>query len=286
MERTLTVRAADGAQFELSLVGADTAKNGLLFLPALGVSARSCLKFARTLADRGVMTAVPDYRGLGSSDRRAGRRCDWGYRELLQYDIPAMVDALEQLPGATRWHLGGHSLGAQLAAVYLALRPNAAHGLVLIATGSPYWRAYPGARAWALRLLLASVPMVVRAFGYYPGKRLGFAGNEARTLMCDWARTGLTGSYRINDLNADIDAAMSSMGVPVFAAHLQHDTLTPVGALVYLMSKMPRCAVDRHELRAHEFSGGEATHFSWLRDGEPIAERISRWLERGAASAQ
>lgn len=278
-EQTLTVRAADGAQFGLTLVGAEGAAQGLLFLPALGVVARSCLSFARALAARGVAMAVPDYRGIGSSDRRAHRQCDWGYRELLQLDLPAMMDALSHQSGVACWHLGGHSLGAQLAAIYRSLNPVAGCGLVLIATGSPYWRAYPGGRAWALRAVLASVPAVVGLFGYYPGKRLGFAGNEARTVMRDWARTGISGRYRIAGIDADIDAAMNAMRAPIFAAHMARDELTPTGSLNYLLSKMPNCLAERHEFEAAHFSSGKATHFSWLRDGEPVADRVARWLE-------
>ena len=37
----------------------------------------------------GVAVVMHEWRGIGSSDRRAGRRCNWGYRELLQDDLPA-----------------------------------------------------------------------------------------------------------------------------------------------------------------------------------------------------
>src|SRR3546814_18879264 len=82
------------------------------------------------------------WRGIGSSDRRAGRRCDWGYRELLHDDLPAGMAALrERWPQARCW-LGGHSLGGQLSLLFASLHPTEFAGLLLVASGSPYWRRF------------------------------------------------------------------------------------------------------------------------------------------------
>ena len=49
---------------------------------------------------------------------------------------------MQMLPQA-RWSIGGHSIGAQFAACYLALHPEAFRKLWLVASGSPYWRTFP-----------------------------------------------------------------------------------------------------------------------------------------------
>ena len=53
---------------------------------------------------------------------------DWGYRELLQYDLPASIAALD---GDSSWVFGGHSLGGQFAAMAAARQPHRSAGLAL-----------------------------------------------------------------------------------------------------------------------------------------------------------
>ena len=83
----------------------------LYWLPALGVGIGPNELFADALAAAGVAVVVHEWRGLGSSNRRASRRCDWGYRELLDLDIAAGIEAAGNQIRAPRWYLGGHSLG-------------------------------------------------------------------------------------------------------------------------------------------------------------------------------
>ena len=77
--RVLRVVAVDGAAADLLEVEAESASSDvLLWLPAMGVAARHYLPFAQALAAAGVGVALHEWRGIGSSDRRAGWRCDWG----------------------------------------------------------------------------------------------------------------------------------------------------------------------------------------------------------------
>ena len=80
------VKAADGHRFRLLLRTPQMPRASLLWLPALGVAARHYLPFAEALSARGVAVFVHEWRGHGSSTQRAGRHCDWGYRELLDID--------------------------------------------------------------------------------------------------------------------------------------------------------------------------------------------------------
>src|SRR5487761_1542209 len=99
----IPVAVADGSRFELQCVQPAGGWRQLLYwLPAMGISARHYLPLAEALAAHGVALAVHEWRGIGSSNRRAGRACDWGYRELLQDDLPAGLAALRaRWPQAT-----------------------------------------------------------------------------------------------------------------------------------------------------------------------------------------
>src|SRR3546814_6871095 len=128
----------------------ERADRSLFWLPALGVAARHYLPFADALAARGVAVFVHEWRGNGSSALRPDRDHDWGYRELLTADLPASERAIDGLLPDLPRVIGGHSLGGQLACCRLALDPQAASAVWLVASGAPYWPAFPPPRPWSL----------------------------------------------------------------------------------------------------------------------------------------
>lgn len=69
------VVAADGAVAEILLVSppfeAREPRRVLYWLPAMGVPAKHYLALARTLVAQDVAVALHEWRGIGSSDRRA-----------------------------------------------------------------------------------------------------------------------------------------------------------------------------------------------------------------------
>ncbi|MGB0213322.1 MAG: alpha/beta hydrolase, partial [Algiphilus sp.] len=66
----------------------------VLVLPALGVPARFYGRLAEQLAARGLEVAVLELRGTGESPLTPARHCDFGFRELLDEDIPAALRTL------------------------------------------------------------------------------------------------------------------------------------------------------------------------------------------------
>nr|WP_257644023.1 alpha/beta fold hydrolase [Luteimonas salinisoli] len=245
----------------------------LLWLPALGVAAKHYLPFADALALEGVAVYVHEWRGHGSSDLRASRDRDWGYRELLTLDLPASEAAISaDLPAATRL-IGGHSLGGQLACCRLALSPESAQRIWLVASGAPYWRAFPAPRRLLLPLAYRFLPWLAFRRGALPGRAIGFGGTEARSLIRDWARTGLAGRYAAAGLDADLEAALAKVTAPVDAVLLRDDWLAPASSLRFLLSKLGAPGTAPTTLGA-EALGVPADHFSWMRQPEALAEAL------------
>lgn len=274
--KTLPIEAPDGHRFEAILMPADRPRNLVYWLPALGVSARAYRPLARALAERGITSVVHEWRGIGSSSLRAGRGSDWGYRELLETDIEAGLAVLEPAMGPRA--IGGHSLGAQLAALALARRPECADGLVITGGGAPYWKSFPWPMKGLLPLVFGGFRSVSALRGYYPGKRLGFAGNEARRLIRDWARSGWTGCYRPEGVETDLEAAMADLEKPVLTVSMDRDWFVPRGSLDWLLGKLPRCKVHSVVLDREDFKDQRPDHFGWMKEPDPVAERIDEWL--------
>ncbi|KRE92485.1 alpha/beta hydrolase [Frateuria sp. Soil773] len=281
--QVLPVLAADGAASELMLLRpAGEARRLLYWLPAMGMPARHYLALAESLAARGVAVALHEWRGIGSSNRRAGRRQDWGYRELLELDLPAgLAVARQQLPQADCW-LGGHSLGGQLAALHAALHPAQAAGLALVASGAPYWRCF--AHAGLVRMAYVAAPWLAALCGHLPGRRIGFGGNEARGVIRDWSRSGRTGVYRAERMAVGLERAMAGVDLPLLALRMRDDWLGPAASLEWLLSKMPRTRRTLDVLSPQELAG-RADHFGWMKAPAPVAARIAGWMDGQAGPA-
>jgi predicted alpha/beta hydrolase len=280
----MPVTTTDGAYFELLCVQPGRSWSQLVYwLPAMGVPARHYLPLAEALAARGIAVVIHEWRGIGSSDQRAGRHSNWGYRELLMDDVPAAMAVVRAHWPEKSLYLGGHSLGGQIASLYAALHPTRYAGMVLVASGAPYWRCYRQHVLIALGCMLA--PVVAGVVGYLPGRRIGFAGNEARRLTSDWARTARTGRYSKDDVAPDMDGRLASLQLPVLALRMRDDWLAPAGSLAWLLGKMPLSPQTVTMLAPENMAGQAADHFSWMQAPTPIAERIAAWMSaRGAGS--
>lgn len=275
----VAVTTGDGARSELAVVCPSAARVGVLFLPALGVTARKYEAWSAALAERGIASAAHEWRGAGSSSVRASRHEDWGYRTLLEDDIPASLAAARAACPGLRWVIAGHSLGGQFACLFSAIHPGEVAGAAFVASGSPYWRTFPPRQRWLLRLVPLAIGLVTWLVGHYPGRRLGFAGDEARTLMREWARSS-RGFYANYVEGVDSEARLAAYDGPLFCAHLSEDRLCPMASLEWLLGKLRKARLTRVELTPADFDSGRANHFSWLWEPGPVAERMAGWIER------
>lgn len=279
----IKVSSADDAGFELLVVDPAGAWHQLLYwVPAMGMPARHYLPLAESMAARGIAVAVHEWRGIGSSSQRAGRQDNWGYRELLQDDLVAGMAAVrERWPLATCW-IGGHSLGGQLGLLYASLHPKQFSGLLLVASGAPYWRRYR--HGWAIGLAMLVAPLLAGVLGYLPGRRLGFAGNEARGVIADWARSGRTGRYTVSGMSEDLEQKLADLHVPLLALRLRDDWFGPADSLDWLLDKLASTLSTQAVLAPSDLDGQPADHFSWMKTPEPIATRIVKWIDQQDAA--
>lgn len=275
MTQELPVEAADGHRWRMLVRSPAQPRAALLWLPALGVAARHYLPFAEALAPHGIASFLHEWRGHGSSNLRAGHDVDWGYRELLALDLPAAETVMQgALPANTRRIVGGHSLGGQLAACRLAIAPVSACALWLVASGAPYWRAFPSPQRYALPLAYRFLPWLARHCGALPGHRIGFGRKEARRLIDDWARSALSGRYAAPGLETDLDASLAGIHCPIRAVVLDEDWLAPESSLRFLLSKMP-CADATMARLGRDGLGTRTDHFAWMKRPAAVAAALA-----------
>lgn len=274
-QRNLLLRSTDGAESELILIAPGQPRMGVLLLPAMGVPARNYRQFAEQLAAAGFAVAVHEWRGFGSSNQRAGRHCDWNYHHLLQLDLPESLRQARQAWPDVRWLLAGHSLGGQLGSLSLGL-DMAVDGLVLLASGAPAWRSFPARQRWPLRLLFVAAPVIARLRGFFPGRQLGFGGNEARGVISDWARSGRSGNFVPAQVVVDLELGMRRSMRPILAIRYAEDAFAPAGSLEWLLGKFPHAPINHALLGAAEL-GTRADHFAWMRAPQSTVHTLQTW---------
>jgi predicted alpha/beta hydrolase len=268
----------DGARSELILSQpADYPRQVLYWLPAMGMPAKHYLPLAEAFAARGIALVLHEWRGIGSSDRRAGKRCNWGYRELLEADLPAGIEEVRARWPQTKLWIGGHSLGGQLSCLYASLHPAEFAGIVLVASGAPYWRRFLFGPLILGAYSLASP--LARLLGYLPGRRIGFGGNEARGVIADWSRSGRTGRYGAAGMPVDFMAKLAALTLPVLALRLRDDWMVPAGSLDWLLSLMPGSPRQIGMLATEDLAGQRADHFTWMKTPDSLAAKLAAWME-------
>ena len=215
-------------------------------------------------------------RGIGLSPLRASCRCDFGYAEIAE-DFTTLADALRASSPNVPLIVGGHSLGGHVALLAAAEARNIADRMLLIASGAPYYGFYQRPYRYGLFVTPYFFRMVAAVVGYLPGYRLGFMGNEARTLVREWGGVVTTNRFEIGNRAFDHEAALASLDMRIDSICFQHDTLTPAPATEGLVARCGAASIENHKLGDNEL-GFRAGHFSWAKNGEPLWPLLTKML--------
>lgn len=266
--------SADGHAYRLIARVPERPTASLLWLPALGVAAKHYLPFADALSARGIAVFLHEMRGNGSSNLRASHTVDWGYREILS-DITSSDTVTQRAYYVSTRMIGGHSIGAQFAACHLGMNPGAFQQLWLVASGSPYWRTFPAPKRYVFPFAYQFVAWLAQRRGTLPGRQLGFGGDEARSLMREWARVGLSNRYAADGLDIDLEVALSSIETEVHAVLLKRDWFAPRRSMQALLDKLPRSQPTLTTLGSTAL-GTRADHFAWMKHPGVVADALLR----------
>jgi predicted alpha/beta hydrolase len=275
---SFSVTAPDGvAHTALEFAAAST---GPIFvvLPAMGVPATYYEPFALQLAQRMRATVVLcDLRGQGSSTAHARAGADFGYREILELDFPALFAALALRHADRPLVLIGHSLGGQLATIYAGHLPPAVKGLVLVAAGTAHTAAWRGFD----RLLVVAYTSLIRAAGavlpWYPGRVLGFGSEHPKRLIRDWGRVVATGRYLPEGSTVDYETSCRRAELPVLSVGIAGDPIAPPLARSVLLERLPRADKRSVEVPRSEGSTAWRAHFAWARAPGAVVAAIAAW---------
>ena len=277
---TQPLRMGDGTRSAITIFTHDAAAPVVICTPAMGVRASFYEPLALNLCARGLNVVTADLRGMGASSVKVGRGIDFGYHEMLTHDWPSVVDAVGRRFPDTRIFLMGHSLGGQLNVLYSSLNAHNIAGLVLVASCSVFYTGWRFPASYGIWLGTQSALALAALLGYFPGRRIGFGGTAARTVIRDWARNARTGRYDLTGSPYDFEARLKTLRRPVLAVSIAGDRFAPPRALDNLCRKFPEAPLTRWHVQPGQLATEGLDHFGWVRHSDPIAARISAWVEK------
>jgi len=273
------VTSSDGHRFDLIHAPARDPKRTLLLIPGMGLSARQYIPLSLSLAERGIEIFIHEWRGIGSSNKRASRSENWNYHELLDVDLNASLAAVNEAREDRPVTIAGHSLGSQFTLLLAARQPALPDSLIVLAGGSPHWTLYPLIHRSVLLPVFFGLPMLGSIFGHYPGRQVGFAGREARSVMKDWTWTGRHGHYDLPSLDPNPSPGMAELSVPILGVRMADDWFVPKASLDGLLAKAPRCSAQQVVINQLP-DEAPTDHFAWLRHPQPVAEVMESFLSK------
>ncbi len=241
----------------------------IVVAPALGVRASYYRTLCEGLRKAGFATAAVDLPGLGESPVRARRGVDWGYDDVIAHYAEA-CRTIRALHPTTPLVLLGHSIGGQVGLMLSGTDVPGLAGVVIVASGCPWWQTWDGLEAWRIRAATWTCGALARTLGVFPGDKVGFGGRDAKTLIVQWAHAAQTGRYRLGTF--DGDALLARPGPPVLAIRVDGDAWVPERSM--------RLALDRmtaRDVRAEVWKGAPygGNHNRWPSGPAHVIQRVS-----------
>lgn len=240
------------------------------------------------LVARGVACVVADLRGHGKSGPRAEAGGDWGYDDLVENDVPALVAfARARFPGLPLACVG-HSLFGHVALAHVARHPEApVDGLVLLAcnVANPSWAARPLQRL-KKGAFIELMGAITRVYGRLPARRLGYGSDdEARGYVHDFVRAWRLGDWRARD-GFGYWQALPSVRRPLLALVGAADTLyAPPDDARALATRVP--GAEFHVVGRASGLPFDPDHMGLLLDerARPAWDQAAEFIRRLAAAA-
>ena len=259
----------------------------VLVHPATAVTHAYYEHFARYLAGLGLAALTYDYRGTGRSRGASLRGETVTMRGWIDEDVPALTRwAAARFPALPLLAVG-HSVGGH------ALILGGAEGLrgaVLIASHAGVTRTIRGAaergRVWAVMRVLA--PLMCRACGYMPGRRIGLGEDLPRGVMLEWSRWTSLPRYFYDDPALDAARRAASLRTPLLVLGFDDDPWANPHAMDLLLSGVTGAPVERRQLGPAGLGLQAVGHMGFFRkrNGDALWPGVGEWLLARAAAGQ
>ena len=282
--QALQLSAADGYRLAARLwPAAREAEAVVVINPATAVKAEYYHRYAAFLAEHGLAVLTYDYRGIGASRQGSLRRwrqiskLDWG-----RYDCDAALRHARRSFPDRPLYVVGHSIGGLL----LGLAPSAGQVGRALTVGAQYayWRDYgPGKPLMWLRWHLL-MPLLTKACGYFPARRLGWHEDLPAAAAYEWAHrpASLEAAYGARPGEGAL-RHFAAMRGDLLAIGLEDDPFGTPAALERLLAYYRNSRRQRLHIAPADIGVARIGHFAWFnsRFRDTLWQESLDWLRHG-----
>lgn len=240
----------------------------VLMPTAMGVKQDYYGEFAAYLAGQGFAVVSFDYRGMGASIPAQHQHSLRGFEaDVLTWaeqDYSAALRHAKQSYPDLPLFVIGHSLGGQLAGLTPA--HDLIDGMITVGSGLGYWRenAKPLRRkVWLLWYFL--VPLYLRMFGYFPGKKLRKVGNLPKGVMQQWSHWCRHPAYFVDKQGATLATRHHTMAIPILALSFTDDEMMGPGNIHALLAYYSQAEIEHRSIAPAQIAARRIGHMGFFR---------------------
>lgn len=237
-----------------------------ILLPAIGITIDKYQKLIALLNQANIAIITADYPGYAKNLPKVDRHHSYGYADLIEQFIPALVADAKQFAMSKTPTFIGHSLGAHIATLYAQHHPC---NVIGIATGNIFYKHWQGKARYKMLATAYTFRLLVNTLGYLPGDKIGFGKREAKGLINDFASIVIRGNYR------HIVADYHKSNAANLFLQIQGDQWAPMTSIVALTNLYHYPHVEQIKLPT-DIKGNP--HSVWLKAPEIVISKISQFL--------
>jgi predicted alpha/beta hydrolase len=277
--RSLEITAADGVALPATLCEPDDPQAVVVVSPATATPRGFYHSFCRYLAQCGAAAVTYDYRGTFEAPESLrhshARMRDWGERDFA--GVAAW--AARQYPRLPVYAVG-HSVGGHV----LLMTPENARieRAVLVASQSGYWQFYRGFEKYRVYAFVRAImPVLTRACGYFPGRRVVFGTDLAPGVLYEWSRWCTSPGYFVDDPTmTPVLAHARTLHADVTMIGVTDDPWATPDAIGALVPAFSAARIERFEIDPSSFGLAAIGHMGFFRSANGpalwplVAERL------------
>lgn len=264
MSEDVQIAARDGYRLAGTLFR-PSRSNGcaVLINSAAGVKRGFYAKFAVYLTSHGFAALAYDYRGIGGSRPQSLRGFTATMLDWIGPDSLGALDALDRAcPGARRFAIG-HSIGGH--AIGFGLSGSNLDGAITVGSQNAYWKHWSGARRAGVWFMVhAGLPVLARAWGYFPARLLRQGEDLPMQATVQWARWCRHPQYIPGALGAAGNYAR--LRAPLRAYAIEDDGFAPPGSVEAYGRFFPNAKVEVKRVPPLAAGAARIGHFGFFRE--------------------
>ncbi|MCV3736375.1 alpha/beta fold hydrolase [Rhizobium sp. TRM96647] len=250
---------------------------------ATGVLSRYYHRYARFLAGHGFDVLTYDYRGIGLSRPERLKGCSYRWRDWGERDFEGAVRFVRQHGRCDGLFVVGHSIGGFLPG--LAESAHRIDRMLTVGAQYAWWGDYAASRRLPLFLKWhVAMAALTCAFGYFPGRRLGWLEDLPAGVAHEWSFRGqrFEHSHRPAERQGALDR-MAAVAAPILAVTVSDDELGTPAAIRRTLDYYTRAERTAVLLRPADYGCDAIGHFGLFHDSHASGFWLDTllWLRDG-----